>query len=49
MVVEGDASHSKSIPPYQAHQMRRDRAIIKLQEKVRKLTKELEQVRGSTQ
>ena len=44
---EGDASHSKGISPDQAYEMRRDRAIIELQEQVRRLTKELEQVRGS--
>ena len=47
MADEGDASHSKSIPPKQAHDI--GRALAELQEQLRKLTKEAEQVNGSAQ
>ena len=46
MVVEGDASHSKSIPS-KHYEIGMD--VAELQEKMRKLTKEVEQVKGSTQ
>jgi len=49
MANKGDASHSRGIPPEHAHELRRDEAIIELHEQLRKLTKELEQVRGSAQ
>jgi len=42
---KGDVSHLKGVSPKQAHEIRIERAIIKLQEQVRKLTKELERVR----
>jgi len=42
MANEGEGSHSKGIPFEQAHEIRRDKAIIELQEQVRKLTKEHE-------
>ena len=48
MANEVGSFHSKAIPPKQAHEIRRHSAI-ELQKQVRKLTKELEQVRGSAQ
>jgi len=47
MANEGEGSYSRGIPLEQAHKMRRDKTIIKLQKQVRKLTRELEQVKGS--
>ena len=49
MANEGDTSHSLGTPLEQAHEIRRQRAIVELQEQVRKLAIELEQVTGSGQ
>jgi len=42
MANEGDTSHYMCISLEQTHEMRRDRAILQLQEPVRKLTREIE-------
>ena len=42
-----DPSHSKAIHLEKSPEMRRDKAIIELQEQVRRLKRDLEQVRGS--
>jgi len=47
--TKGDTFHFKGIPSNQSHEMRRDMTIVKLQEQIRNLTKELEEVRGSAQ
>jgi len=46
MANKGDAPHFRGIPPKQAHEIKRDRAIIELQVHGRKFTRELEQVKG---
>ena len=40
MASEGDASHSKSIPPEQPHEI--GNAHVDIQEQVRKVTQEVE-------
>jgi len=47
MANEGESSQSRSLSLEQAHEMRRDNVIIALQEQVRKLIMELDQVKGS--
>jgi len=47
MANEGDPSYSRGIPLEQAHEIRRDKGILELKEHVRRLTRELEQVKGS--
>jgi len=46
MTSEGNPSHSWNIPIKQAHEI--GRALVQLQEQMRKLTQEVAQVRGST-
>jgi len=46
MANEGESSHSKGIPLKQANEIRRHKAIIELQEQVRKLIMELAGVKG---
>ena len=46
MAIEGDPSYSMGIPLKQAHEVRRDKIIIELQEKVRRLIRELQQIKG---
>jgi len=47
MANEGASSLFRGISLEQAHEVRREKIIIKLQEQVRRLTKELEQLKGS--
>jgi len=47
MANERYTFHCRGIPLAQTHKIRRYKAIIELKEQVRKLTRELEQVRGS--
>jgi len=47
MVSNGDASHPKNIPPDKAYDT--GRALVELQEQVRKLTHEVGQVKNSVQ
>jgi len=47
MANEGEYDYIRGIPLKEAHEMRKDKAIIELQEQVRKLTLELEQIKGS--
>jgi len=47
MANEEEPSQSRNISLKQAHEMRRDKTIIDLQERVRKPTMELEWVKGS--
>ena len=45
MASEADASHSKSILPKQAHEI--GRALVEIEEQVKKPTQDVEQVRGT--
>ena len=45
MIGEGNGSHSKSIPPKYDHDI--GRALVDLLQQMRKLTQEVEQLRGS--
>jgi len=47
MTNKREYSHNKGIPLELTYEMRKNKAIIKLQEQVRKLTMKLIQVKGS--
>ena len=49
MANKGEPSNPSGISLEKAHEMKRDKAITKLEEQVRKLTMELEWVKGSEQ